>query len=270
MKERYNVYFAGQVLEGCDLSSVREKLAKVFNADQATLDKLFSGKAQLIKRDCDKATALQYKEAMERAGAIPIVKLTDTATATTKTAPARTLTAAEKIAALAAAPDTNLYNSAASGAAAQVVHEAATPEPGGIALAPRGTEVLREEERPAPLVREVDTSGLAVDTAAKRLSEAGPPPPAAPDTRHLSMGDVGDIIPNLPGLTAPLSPMIDDLALSAPGTDFSDCAAPEPPALQLDLSALDILPLGTALLEERYRNREQGAVPSTDHISLTE
>ena len=79
MEERYNVYFAGQVLEGCDRSSVRDKLAKVFNADQATLDKLFSGKAQLIKRNCDKATALQYREAMERAGAIPIVKRTDTA-----------------------------------------------------------------------------------------------------------------------------------------------------------------------------------------------
>lgn len=269
MEERYNVYFAGQVLEGCDLSSVRDKLAKIFNADQATLEKLFSGRAQLIKRDCDQATALQYREAMERAGAIPIVKLTDTA-ANNKTAPVRTLTAAEKIAALAAAPDANLYSSGASGAALQTAHQAAADEPGGIALAAAGTEVLRAEERAAPLVREVDTSGLAVDTAAKRLSEEAPPPPAAPDTRHLSMGDVGDTIPNLPRFTAPLSPVIDGLALSAPGTDFSDCAAPEPPALQLDLSALDILPPGTALLEERYRNREQGAVPRTDHISLQE
>jgi hypothetical protein len=269
MEERYNVYFAGQVLAGCDRSSVRDKLAKIFNADQATLEKLFSGKAQLIKRDCDQATALQYREAMERAGAIPIVKLTDTA-ATKKIAPARTLTAAEKIAALAAAPDAKLYSSGASRAALQTAHPAAADEPGGIALAPAGTAVLREEERAAPIIREVDTSGLAVDTAAKRLSEETPPPPAAPDTRHLSMGDVGDTIPNLPRFTAPLSPIIDGLTLSAPGTDFSDCTAPEPPPLQLDLSALDILPPGSALQEERYRNREQGAVPSTDHISLTE
>jgi len=270
MEERYNVYFAGQVQEGCDRSSVRDKLAKIFNADQATLEKLFSGRAQLIKRDCDQATALQYRDAMERAGAIPIVKLTDTAAATKKTAPARTLTAAEKIAALAAAPDANLYSSGASGAALQTAHQAAVDEPGGIALAAAGTEVLRAEERAAPIVREVDTSGLAVDTAAKRLSEEAPPPPAAPDTRHLSMGDVGDTIPNLPRFTAPLSPVIDGLALSAPGTDFSDCVSPEPPALQLDLSALDVLPPGTALLEERYRSREQGAVPRTDHISLQE
>ena len=109
-----------------------------------------------------------------------------------------------------------------------------------------------------------------MDTAAKRLSEAAPPPPVAPDTRHLSMADAGDIIPNLARFTVPLSPVTDGLALSAPGTDFSDCAAPEPPALQLDISALAVLPAGTALLEEQYRNREHSAVPSTDHISLTE
>ncbi len=254
MEERYNVYFAGQVLDGCDLHGVRDKLAKVFNADQATLDKLFSGKAQLIKRNCDAATAQKYKEAMERAGAIPLVKLaaSESITKITTTTHARTLTAAERIAALAAAPDTNLYSSAASGTASEAVHQEAAPGPGRIVLAPPGTEVLREEERAAPVTREVDTSGLAVDTAARRLSEEAPPPPAAPDTHHLSMADVGDTIPNLPVFTAPLSPVIDGLALSAPGTDFSDCAAPEPQALQLDLSALAILPTGTALLEERY------------------
>ena len=74
METRYNVYFAGQLLEGQELSTVRDNLANVFNADQQTLDKLFSGKAQLLKRDCDKATALKYKQAMERAGALPVIK----------------------------------------------------------------------------------------------------------------------------------------------------------------------------------------------------
>ncbi len=269
MEDRYNVYFAGQVLDGFDQSSVRDKLAKVFNADQATLDKLFSGKTQLIKRYCDHATAQQYSEAMERAGALAIVKLSEPATAT-NTASARPMTAAEKIAALAAAPDTSLYRTGTSGTTPQSQNQSAEPEPGGIALAPAGTEVLRKEERPAAVIREVDTAGLAIDTAAKRLSDEAPPPPAAPDTDHLSMGDVGDIIPNLPRFTVPLSPVIDGLALSAPGTDFSDCAAPEPPALELDVSALDVLPAGAVLLEEEYRNREPGVIPSTDHISLSE
>lgn len=123
-------------------------------------------------------------------------------------------------------------------------------------LAPPGTEVLREDERTQHIQREVDTSGLAVDTAAKRLSDVAPPPPAAPDTRLLSMGEVGDTIPNLPRFTTPLSPVIDGMALSAPGTDFSDCATPETQALPLDLSALTVLPAGAELLEEQFRRRD--------------
>ncbi len=182
MEERFNVYFAGQVLDGHDLPNVRDKLARVFNADQQTLDKLFSGKAQLVKRDCDKATALKYKDAMERAGALPIIKVTETAAVTaavtTKMPPTRPLTAAEKIAALAAAPDANRYSSVASGTIPKSSRPSRTPaaEVGGIVLAPPGTEVLRENERAPHIVREVDTSGLAVDTTATRLSDEPPPP----------------------------------------------------------------------------------------------
>lgn len=260
MDERYNVYFAGQVIDGFEPGSVRDKLAKLFKADQATLDKLFSGNAQLIKRDCDKATALQYKQAMERAGAVPLIKRKESDASTAQSAPTKAMTAAEKIAALAAAPDATLYRPGNPGAAAA--------QPDDPLLAPPGTEVLRENERAQQIVRQIDTSGLAIDTAAKRLSDERPAPPAAPDTRHLSMAEAGETIPNLSRFTVPLSPVVEDLALSAPGTDFSDCAAPDVPELQLDLSALAVLPAGSALLEEQYRNRQQSSPPSTDHISL--
>jgi hypothetical protein len=268
MEERYNVYFAGQVMAGHDLLDVRDKLAKVFNADQLTLDKLFSGKAQLIKRDCDRATALKYTEAMERAGAIPVVKITGSEASAPATGSVRAMTAAEKIAALASAPDANLYNSGNSGTTSKAIHKEVAPEQGGIELAPQGTEVLRDDERAQRSTREVDTSGLSVDITASRLSEEAPRPPAAPDTSHLSMGAVGDTIPNLPAYDAPLSPTIDGLELAAPGTDFSDCRAPEPQAPPLDLSVLAVLPPGAALLEEQYRRQEARAAPSTDHISL--
>jgi hypothetical protein len=57
MEERYNVYFAGQVIDGHDPVAVRENLGKIFNANQVVLDKLFSGKPQLVKRECDAGTA---------------------------------------------------------------------------------------------------------------------------------------------------------------------------------------------------------------------
>ena len=68
MEPLYNIYYAGEVLAGFDQSQVRKSLGALFKAGDATLDKLFSGKPQLLKRDCDEATALKYKQAMERAG----------------------------------------------------------------------------------------------------------------------------------------------------------------------------------------------------------
>ncbi len=269
MEEHYNVYFAGQVMDGFELNTVRDKLAKVFNADQTTLDKLFCGKPQLIKRDCDKATALKYKQALERAGAIPVIKRAEPPAAAANTAPVRALTAAEKIAALAAAPDETSYqkNTAPSAPADSQQKEAVT-DSGSIVLAPPGTEVLRENERAEPVIRDVDTSGYAIDATAERLSEEAPPPPAAPDTGHLSMGGVGETIPNLASSVAPLSPNLDGLALSAAGTDFSDCVRPEPAVLPLDLTHLAALAPGDMPTEEQGRRPIPVATPSIDHISL--
>jgi hypothetical protein len=308
METRYNVYFAGQLLPGQELTSVRDKLAKLFNADQQTLEKLFSGKALLLKRDCDKATALKYKQAMERAGAEPVIKASQSAAAAEQPprptpAPDKTMSAAEKIAALAAAPDKGDYSpeesatrskesSTLSKESSTRPEESSTlskepstrpeesstgsaeqqPEPdqAGINLAPVGSGVLREDERSEPVVRHIDTAGLEVDAATQRLSEEPPPPPPAPDTSHLDMGGVGEMIPNLPSDRVPLSPNTDAIDLSPAGTDFTDCAPPEAEAPPLDLSGMDLAPAGTDVLEEKYRKKEQAEAPTTDHISLEE
>lgn len=74
-QQRYDVYFAGEVIDGVPVAEVRERLGRLFKADSATLERLFSGTEQPVKRDCDSKTALRYREAMERAGARPIVRL---------------------------------------------------------------------------------------------------------------------------------------------------------------------------------------------------
>ncbi|MEM1111152.1 MAG: hypothetical protein AAGI11_04530 [Pseudomonadota bacterium] len=78
MSERYNVYFQGEVAPGQSMPAVRSKLASIFNADKETLDKLFSGRPQLIKKACDKETALKFKRALEDAGAVPVVRRLET------------------------------------------------------------------------------------------------------------------------------------------------------------------------------------------------
>lgn len=280
MDPLYNVYFAGETLEGEDPASVRDKVAKLFNADEATLNTLFNGKSHLVKRDCDKATALKYKEALERAGARPVIKHANggdqVSSAPKSSAPKSTrentaerpMTAAEKIAALAAAPDETAYQSAPEPqpALAQVTEQ--PTDESNINLAPPETEVLKPEERAPDIVREVDTGDLAVKAGAEQLSEPAPTPPAPPDVSHLSMGEVGEDIPTLDEGAPPLSPNTDSLSLSPEGTDFSDCAAPEATPPELDLSELDVAPEGSDVLEEQYRRQQAAITPTTDHIEL--
>ena len=243
MTERYNVYFAGRLIDGHDLDSVRGKLAKVFNTDQQTLDKLFSGKNQLIKSGCDKATALKYQVTMQRAGAEATINRIESELKQANAAPTKMQTAAEKIAALAATPITGrLETPGLLAPASGAQHEDTTAGIKGLNLAPAGTDVLHINERAMPIIRSVDTSGLALDTLGQRLSQEPSSPPAMPDTSHLNMAQIGDAIPNLPPSRDTVSPNIDDLTLSPLGFDFSDCVALEEEALLHDLSALSLTP----------------------------
>jgi hypothetical protein len=65
----YEVAFSGQISEGADLDNVKAKVAKMFNADDAKLALLFSGKRVVIKKNIDQATAAKYQTALGRAGA---------------------------------------------------------------------------------------------------------------------------------------------------------------------------------------------------------
>jgi len=287
MDTRYNVYFAGQLLDGRQLADVREKLGKLFNADQQTLDKLFSGKAQLLKRDCDKATALKYKQAMERAGASPIVRSSQDSTTPASperggtasrapdnnTADPRPLTAAQKIAALAAAPDEARFRSGEQEAQQAASREAGTteePAPGEPGIAPAGEVILQAHERSPQGTADIDVSGLAIDAPTERLAPASPAPPPAPDTSHLDMGEVGDTIPGLPRQQPPEPPDTSDLGLTEGDLDLSEFAAPAAPPPVLDLSDMQLAPAGADVLEEQDRRRDDAQAPATDHLSLQE
>ncbi len=268
MEARYNIYFAGQLLEGQDLAGVRARIGKLFKADEATLDKLFDGKAQLVKRDCDKATALKYKQAMEQAGAVPVIKAAAASPAPTATTPpaAKAMTAAERIAALAAAPD--LATARETLAPKPLAKEAIGAEESGMRLAPEGTSVLLPEERKAPAPSTVQAPDLDVMASGQRLSELAAAPPPPPDTSHLSEGRVGELLPNLPSSAALLSPDTSAIELTPDGTDLSDCAAPAAAPPALDLSRFALAPAGEDVLEQQYRRRPAEPPPATEHLKL--
>jgi hypothetical protein len=243
MDERYNIYFAGVVLEGHDIAQVRLKLGKLFNADDLTLDKLFSGSAQMIKRNCDKSTALKYQQAMKKVGAKPVIR------------------------AAAAGPDATSAERAAQ--VSPTTHsDAAEQNTPDFDLAPVGADVLRPEERTETEALEIDTSALSLADTGERLSALTPAAPAAPDTDHLSMGEVGEDIPNLDNGPPPPPPDTTGISLAPEGSDYSDCATEPAGNPDLDLSSLQLADQGADMLDEQYKKEDKPAAPATDHLTL--
>jgi hypothetical protein len=229
---RFNVYFAGQCLDGFTEATVRDALGRLFKADAATLERLFSGSRQLIKRDCDRNTALTYQQAMKRVGARPVI------------APA------------GEAPRSAAMPEPPAGAA-------------GIALAPAGSDVLRPEERLRQAPVDIPTDHLRIEPVGERLSpeheiaatvEAPDFEVAAPGTTlHSPSENVATPAPDTSALS------VSDRAL-----DLSDCAPPPAEAPPLDLGHLAVEEGGALLLTEAERQPDPASAPDTSHLSLSE
>jgi hypothetical protein len=233
MNASYDVCFAGKLCQGQELSTVRKNIQKLFNADPDTLNKLFSGKTQLVKRGCDKATAQKYSKAMERAGATAIIRARDTAPAQTDTPPT------------AASEGDAAFN-----------------------LAPTGSDVLRPDERKVEPISDIDIPDVTLTELGTDLGDYEESSDIAPDTSHLSVAEAGENIPNLPSTTTPLSPNTDQISLSPQGSDFTDCAPQKSESPALDLSKIEVASVGSDVLEEQYRKKDQNNAPDTDHITL--
>lgn len=247
--ERFNIYFAGQCLDGFPAADVRAAIAKLFKADDATLERLFSGARQLIKRDCDRDTALTYQRAMKAAGAKPLI------------VPAETEDGASA--------DKDAAPASPAAAASPVTPAATSAEGGSLSLAPSGTDVLRPEERPAPVTREVDTSHLQTAPVGASLGETPDTAPAvvAPD---FEVAAPGSLMQETEEATNSVAPDTSQLSVSGEALDLSDCAPPpdEPPPLDLDY--LKLAESGADVLTEEERRRDEPAVPDTSHLSLSE
>ena len=70
----YDLFFNGQLLEGYFLDFVKADIQNLFKADDAYIDKLFSGQEQAIKLKVDKPTAIKFQQAFKKSGAKLIVK----------------------------------------------------------------------------------------------------------------------------------------------------------------------------------------------------
>jgi len=183
--ELFEVAFSGQIRDGADLNEVKARVGKMFNADAAKLDQLFSGKRIIIKKNIDSVTAKKYETALARAGAMCDLQPVGSDSAASSAAVAATAAASKSDGAYASTGST----------------EVAPPpqvDPLGITgdqigdlsatIAPVGSELqdsYQQSEEPV-----IDISGIDIAPVGSELSTADkkddPPPP---DTSGISMDD---------------------------------------------------------------------------------
>lgn len=68
--QHYRVVFEGEILDGLQVEEVKRGLATLVKASEVEIERFFSGKRLLIKKDVDHETAMKYVKAFERVGAI--------------------------------------------------------------------------------------------------------------------------------------------------------------------------------------------------------
>ncbi|WP_439106346.1 hypothetical protein [Congregibacter sp.] len=250
--ERYDIAFAGECLEGHDPQAVRQALGDLFNADEGTLERLFSGTRQRIKRNCDKATALKYQKSLGAAGAKAIITKADNASVASNSA-----TAVQDAAptANAAASDTaNTGGKAIDGSAFE--------------LLPGGSDVLRPEERASREDVAIDLSHLSLGETGDRLSDettGAEPAVTAPD---YDVAEPGARMGPVDTSTAPDAPDISSLDLAPAGVDLVDSSLHTSPATQVNIDHLNLAESGSDLLTEDERSVSDAQAPDTSHLKL--
>lgn len=228
MPERYQILYRGERLEGVSDAQLRRGLAQLFKADDALLDKLLSGRPQLLKRDCDRETASRYREAMARVGAVAILQRMAEPAASDDSAGLRlaevgtpVLRPEERAAVSApsvippdlevAAAGTRLADSSAPAPA--------PPDTSQLSLAEAGERI---PNLPGPPAAEVGDSGLSLSPEGTDFSDCRAPEghPPAVDLSALSLAPEGE----------PLGTEADRRSAAPPAPDTAHLSlAPEPP-----------------------------------------
>ena len=67
--DRYKIVFRGKLQAGKSLEEVKQNMARVFKLGPDAIDKLFSGKSVVMKKNLDRQQALKFKTAIQKAGA---------------------------------------------------------------------------------------------------------------------------------------------------------------------------------------------------------
>ena len=70
MKNHYNIVFEGKTVPGKEIDLVKKALMNILKADDQSIDRLFSGKRVLIRKNVEASTAKKFRKAFEDVGAV--------------------------------------------------------------------------------------------------------------------------------------------------------------------------------------------------------
>ena len=190
--ELFEVAFSGQISDGAEPGEVKAKVGKMFNADDAKLAQLFSGRRVVIKKNIDRATATKYQTALNRAGAeceICLVGGAQVAQSAPAAAKAPAATKPASTAASAVKIETGDYGDVAPPPATDPLGITGDQiEDLAVSIAPVGSELQSDYQEIAE--PEFDLNGLEVAPVGSDLDSAPKKPaPPPPDTSGITMAD---------------------------------------------------------------------------------
>ena len=190
--ELFEVAFSGQISDGAEPGEVKAKVGKMFNADDAKLAQLFSGRRVVIKKNIDRATATKYQTALNRAGAECEICLVGGAQVAQSAPAAAKAPAADKPASAAASAveiETGDYGDVAPPPATDPLGITGDQiEDLAVSIAPVGSELQSDYQEIAE--PEIDLNGLEVAPVGSDLdSTPKKPAPPPPDTSGITMAD---------------------------------------------------------------------------------
>jgi hypothetical protein len=242
-REHFDILFAGECLAGHDAAAVRSAVAKLFRADEATLDRLFSGQRQRIKRGVDRATALKYQQALQSAGAKAIVQRAE-------------------------GGDGGAQTSSSSAAGHEASPRPAAPTGTALSLGAAGEDLLSPAERAKPRASAPSTEHLSVAAAGDDLSQATPTPAPAVRVPDFDVAAAGSDLADATASPPPPPPDTSSIELTEGEFDLSDCHPAPAAPVDLDLSHLEVSAAGADLLRDDERPRREGHVPDTSHLRI--
>lgn len=254
-QKQYDIFFAGETLDGHDPETVRASLGRLFKADSATLDKLFSGARQRIKKSCDQATAVKFQKALHAAGAKVEVRLLDSESDDTHAGSQAPAPQSPSV----RAPEARVE-------VAPTTHTSGSDPDFG--LAPVGADVLRPEERREQAPASIDLSHLSLGELGERLApEDAGAQPNVPEP-HFDLAEVGSNLADISVKTPPPAPDVAYINLAPPDHDLSDCSTRDAGDAAISTDHLSVAETGSELLTASERHTEAHPAPDTSHITL--